>query len=112
MRTLNTVGALCLAGALVVVGQAPASSTPVTTLSAAIWLETAPVATHARVRGHQRYVGGWRRWGGVAVPHGWYDADDDACSGDHPPWAGEYAGYPDFWCSPGFGRYYRHWPQF
>ena len=111
MRMLNAMGTLSLAAALVVAAHAPASSAPVTSLSAATGLETVPVATQVRFRGHHRYVGGWQAWGWVAAPYGWYDAYDDACSGDHPPWASEYAGYPDFWCSPGFGRYYRHWPQ-
>ena len=111
MRMLNAMGTLSLAAALVLAAHAPASAAPVTSLSAATGLETVPVVAQVRFRGHQRYVGGWRAWGWVAAPYGWYDAYDDACSGDHPPWASEYAGYPDFWCSPGFGRYYRHWPQ-
>jgi hypothetical protein len=109
MRTLNVVGTLSLAAALMVVAHAPASSAPVVSSSAAAGLEAAPVAT--QVRFHQRYVGGLQPWGWVVAPYGWYDAYDNACSGDHPPWASEYAGYPDFWCSPGFSRYYRHWPQ-
>jgi hypothetical protein len=111
MRTQNAAGALCLAAVLLVAAGAPASSTPLSARSDAGLGAAVSMAVQVHFRGHRRYVGGWQPWGGVAVPYSWYSVYDDDCSGDHPPWASAYAGYLNFWCSPGFGAYYRHWPR-
>lgn len=106
MRILEIAGALCVAGTVAAGAIAPASAAPVTAPSAAAWLADAEPAQFVGWHPGAGWHGGWRRGS-----YAWRGADDDACSGDHPPWTGAYAGYPSFWCSPGFGAHYRHWPQ-
>lgn len=106
MRILDIAGALCVAGVVAVSGIAPASAATVAAPSAGARLTDAVPVQFVGWRQEPGSHRGWR-WG----PHAWRNADDDACSGDHPPWTGAYAGYPSFWCSPGFGAYYRHWPR-
>ena len=105
MRISNIAGLLGLAGALAVGAIAPVSAAPLARAGAAR-IDSVPVQFAGWHRGGA-WHGGWR-WG--PYPYAWRDAYDAACSGDHPPWTGAYAGYPSFWCSPGFGAYYRHWP--
>ncbi|WP_315768885.1 MULTISPECIES: hypothetical protein [unclassified Bradyrhizobium] len=107
MRILDVAGALCVAGVVAASAIAPASAAPVAALSAGARLIAAVVPVQfVGWRHGPGWHSGWR-WG----PYAWRNADDEACSGDHPPWASAYAGYPSFWCSPGFGAYYRHWPR-
>ena len=102
MRILNLAGMLCCAGLTVASATVSVSSQPLPQAA-----RVDPVAVE-RVGWHHAAVwhGGWR-WS----PYVWRDVYDDACSGDHSPWRSAYAGYPSFWCSPGFGAYNRHWPQ-
>ncbi|MGJ4939628.1 hypothetical protein ACQR1W_03585 [Bradyrhizobium sp. HKCCYLS1011] len=105
MRILSLAGMLCCAGLMVASATVSVSSAPLPMGQANV-TRVDPVAVH-RVGWHHAAVWhGWR-WS----PYVWRDVYDDACSGDHPPWSGAYAGYPIFWCSPGFGAYNRHWPQ-
>ncbi|WP_316196250.1 MULTISPECIES: hypothetical protein [unclassified Bradyrhizobium] len=106
MRILDVAGALCVAGVVAASAIAPASAAPVAALSAGARLIAAVPVQFVGWRHGPGWHSGWR-WG----PYAWRNADDEAGSGDHPPWASAYAGYPSFWCSPGFGAYYRHWPR-
>jgi hypothetical protein len=113
MRTFHVIAMACLAGALLAEACLPAASAPIAAPSIAVAPEAQANAMRVRFAGWRDdgvwNGGGWRDRA-IADHYRWRHAYDDACSGDHR-FIGAYAGYPGFWCSPGFGLYYRHWPR-